>query len=559
MVMASIVISQAGRPQGLPGVSRADLSVGVEVVLTNHDNRGVESWAWKLRAVPPGSQASLRGDENPVATFAPDVPGSYVVELIVGAKYGGAVSDRRIGAVRTPLLGLRKPAAIEDREFDPTHRQWLAVAEAFDLIDAASERDLRKDGSNSPETDISWGGHGITNLGAVELEGALRFGRTRDPEAVPEKGFLYLKDIGRSTDLVYCAPDGSVIRLTKDGRLNVPASFDDRIKVGEQDEAPGYLGEKLEVVGGLSKSVVDGAVRIEPVFGSEPGTICAGDDPRLSRSEPEVAKPCGVVEPAPLVVPLSDGSSTLDAWVSKTSGTRHGTIVLGCDLAGSSDSPVVVGLHGRPIPLGEGFLRWGQGSSRMEIVAYGDSPGTVCRGDDPRLSDQRPPHGDAGGQLAGVFPTPCVVGVTEADGEQLMIGKIPNRCILARLDDKVVGIDLSGRRTVAMVLNEKVCSEHHETIGAFMLDGTQDASPVVFQIICRVTRDGLVGAVALHNATDGKPVCEMGVVETSFACRKSAAFRPLPGKRLYEVRAKVSGIGQPLDALVCMWAGLLMG
>lgn len=561
MASAAIVISQSGKPQAVPGRSRGDLSANTTVVLTNHDNTDVGSWTWELKP-PPGSKTVLQGATNPVAMFKPDVPGSYVAKLTVGTP-DGLLSDTRIAAVGTPALGLRKSAAGEKAEFDAVFGPWSAVHEAFDRIDAAASRILKADGSNSPTADIGWGGHRITGLGGAEIEGALRLGRTTDPEPVEGKAFLYLKEVRGSLDLFYCAPDGSTVRLTRDGRLNVPASFDDRIRLNPDDGRPGYLGSKVMAGGGLVTREINGALWVEPVCGSERGTLCAGDDPRLEREAfvQAVPAPSGVAAPTANSIPLSDASGTLDAWVSEAADRRPGRLALGGDLSGSASVPKVVGLHGKPVPQSEGFLRWGPKGSGLEVVPYGDSGQSVCCGNDPRLSDSRVPRGEAGGQVAGPFPSLRVVGLTEADGAPLAFGRIPEGCALVRRGGSVVGADISGRRAVALVLNEATVSETGETVGCFVLDGSQDTEPVVFQGICRVTRTGLVGTLSFHNATDGKPVVAIKVGETAFALRKTSPFKPLPGKRLYEVRMGVecSGPRRDGDKLVCMWAGLLLG
>lgn len=110
---ASILINQAGRPAGLPGVSRDDLVLGVPVVLTNGDNLGVVAWNWRLLSRPTGSLAGLDTPTLSACQFTPDLVGSYLVQLIVN----GRVRTTAIAAVRTALLGLRIPARGETDEF----------------------------------------------------------------------------------------------------------------------------------------------------------------------------------------------------------------------------------------------------------------------------------------------------------------------------------------------------------------------------------------------------------------------------------------------------------
>ena len=552
MATAAIVANQMGRPQGEPGKNRSDLSPGISVMLSNHDNAGAESWTWTL-ATPPGSKAVLRGATAPVASFIPDATGSYEIRLTVGGPEG-QVSDRRVAAVGTPFLGLRKPLA---QGGEP----WEAIFEAFDRIDGDAARSLKTDGSNTPQANIGWGGHSIVNLGGLELEGVLRLGKAKDPEAMAGKGFLYLRDIGHSTDLFYCGADGALVRLTKDGRLNVPAAFDDRIRLQEDDAEPGYLAAKLAVAPGLSKTIERNTICFAPVFGAEPDTVCRGDDPRLSDARRPLEHShdfaVGVPEPAPNAVPMANRSGKLDEWVSEATGETRGIIRLCGDLSGASGKPVVVGLRGVPFPKGAGFPRWREDDSGIDMVPYGTSAGTICQGDDARLSDPRVPVGKAEGQLSGSFPAPNVVGLTDKSGTGLKIGDVPDGCVLVRRDGEIVGADLSGRRTIAMALNEQTSSKVNELVGCFFLDGGEDVAPVSFLAISRVTRQGLVGSVKLRNATDSTMVAELKVDETAFASKRACGIRLPVGKKLYEVHISLAHGHQAKDALVCMWAGII--
>ena len=564
MAIAAIVINQQGRTRGSPGCSRDDLLLGVTVVLTNHDNTTIESWTWELLS-PAGSKASLRGIMNPIATFVPDLTGSYEIRLTTGGP-DGKIFDRRIAAVGTSFLGLRKP--VEDST-DPINNRWSAVNEAFDLIDADAMYNLKMDGSNSPKTDISWGGNKITNLGGLELDGVLRFGTVGDPEAVVGKGFLYLRDIGKSTDLFYCGADGALVRLTKDGRLNVPAAFDDRIMLNANDGAPDYLGVKLDAVKGLIKEIVNGVMRFMPVFGSKAETVCAGDDLRLSDARPSLphgkehlfggVDEIGTTEPAACVIPQADEFGRLDSWVSEATTTSKGTLRLGSDLAGSSKDPKVVGLRGVSLPEGarDSFLKWSPDGLHFEAVPYGTGVGTICGGDDARLSNSRQPMGQAGGHLTGFFPNPQVVGITDVDNNSLKIGKIPDGTVLVRRSGEIVGVDPSGRRTIAMTTNERTSSKEGELVGCFILDGGENNIPLTFLAISNVVRSGLVGIVRLHNATDNTMMAELKINETSLAGKRVCGIRLPIGKKLYEVYISLDNGQHADDALVCMWAGLL--
>jgi hypothetical protein len=563
MAIAAIVINQQGKPQGSPGLSRSDLSAGMVVVLTNHDNNEVTSWTWELLSVPLGSKTALRGVMNPIATFMPDVSGSYEIRVTVN----GGVCDRRIAAVGTNFLGIRKP--VPQDVSDPVSARWAALNEAFDLIDADAANNLKKNGSNTPSSDISWNGHRITHLGGLEVEGVLRLGKTSDPEAVIGKGFLYLRDIGHSTDLFYCGADGALVRLTKEGRLNVPASFDDRIRLNADDKDPGYLGTKFEVGLGLSKEIANGILKLAPNFGTESGTICAGDDSRLS--DTKVAKPHGrehqfegkdeiaAREPAANAIPMANENGRLDGWISEATKESKGTVRIGGDLSGSANVLKVIGLCGLPLPSGakDGFLRWNSDGTTLEVVSYGTNDQTICRGDDARLSDPRQPLGKAGGQLAGSFPNPSVIGITDQTNRSLKIGKIPDGSLLTCRNGKIDGINPSSRRTIVMALNEYVETPEEMLIGCFILDGDEDTAPMSFLTISRITRNSLSGFVRLYNVTDSTLIADIKVQETTLASRRVCGLRLPAGKKLYEVRISLTNGSKSEDRLTCMWAGLI--
>lgn len=131
MAQARIRIDQAGHPTspiGVPGASRDDLILGLQVALRNQDDTGVRSWRWSLKDRPTTSLATLSNTTAAVPTFTPDVPGTYRVELIVNEGRKGE-KDIQFAAVRN-AQGLRMPAAGEQAEagprgYMPDLEEWL--------------------------------------------------------------------------------------------------------------------------------------------------------------------------------------------------------------------------------------------------------------------------------------------------------------------------------------------------------------------------------------------------------------------------------------------------
>jgi len=326
MVLAAIVINQAGKPPGLPSQSRDDLNLGTSVSLTNNDNTGIVSWLWEFVSVPVGSSAVISGLALPSASFVPDVRGSYLIRLTVDGSPSNPAMDTRIAAVRTAFLGIRKPATSEQLQFDPVDG-WSAAQQAMiDAIDTDAALSLKRTGANSPTADINWGGYRITALGGLQDEGSLRLGETVDPSTISDKGFVYAKDDSGDTELFYMDDGGAVVQITKDGQLDVLSLQGDTLPTKAAD-------------GFLKRNAANSAWEEVP-YGTTSNTVCQGDDSRLSDSRPPTGTASGQLGgtyPGPDVRGLREISGptllTLGAISDGQALVRNGSTIVGAPLS----------------------------------------------------------------------------------------------------------------------------------------------------------------------------------------------------------------------------------
>lgn len=143
MAATALIVFDQGGP-GTPGEAFEGTTASL-VTVTNDDNTDVASWTITLTDVPPDSALvpgvlGTAADANPTASFTPDVPGSYRIELAVT---DGVTpdSDIRIFGVRNargfifpaygdlpspkPVLGSGEPGEKPDEyNFGGQSRGW---------------------------------------------------------------------------------------------------------------------------------------------------------------------------------------------------------------------------------------------------------------------------------------------------------------------------------------------------------------------------------------------------------------------------------------------------
>jgi hypothetical protein len=130
MPFASIIIRQGDL--NLTIGSRDDLVLNSVVTVFNNESP-ISSYLWQFIDKPANSAAVLTTPTQSIATFTPDVPGTYLIRLTINNNH--AHFSQVGAAVKTTNLKYRIPAALEENEFD-TLRGWAsAVDYAFGVLD----------------------------------------------------------------------------------------------------------------------------------------------------------------------------------------------------------------------------------------------------------------------------------------------------------------------------------------------------------------------------------------------------------------------------------------
>lgn len=254
--------------------------------------------------------------------------------------------------------------------------------------------------------------------------------------------------------------DGQV--LTRSGASIVgvtPVDNDELVGVTAADTTPGYLDTKIDAAAGLTATVLnpggDERLELSPTYGSTALTVCEGDDARLSDARTPTGAASGDLSstyPAPTVIAATTGSGrlTYGAVADGQVLTRSGTSIVGTTIA-SSDQLVKVtaadttaGYLGAKITpangLQENVLNPGANEELQLSPVYGAAAGTVCEGNDARLSDARAPTGAASGDLSSTYPAPTVIAATTGSG-RFTYGTIADTQVLTRSGTTLVGTD----------------------------------------------------------------------------------------------------------------------
>jgi hypothetical protein len=136
--MAAKIVMDDG---GGPVVGSIETLAATLTTLSNQSDVGVLGWQWTLRDRPAGSAAALSSLNLPSCTITPDLPGSYMIELITYLDAARTVFDgsdsQEIGIRFVGSFPWRLPAAGETIQFDPAAGWKPEVNDILDQIRTA--------------------------------------------------------------------------------------------------------------------------------------------------------------------------------------------------------------------------------------------------------------------------------------------------------------------------------------------------------------------------------------------------------------------------------------
>lgn len=107
--------------------SRSDVEVGRALLLRNADNTGVRAWFWRLNARPDGSKAEIMGAVASTASLTPDVPGSYLVSLLVAGSYRHEHEHKIV--IKAGRVTAAAEAFNAKRYHEVTSKQWTEISD----------------------------------------------------------------------------------------------------------------------------------------------------------------------------------------------------------------------------------------------------------------------------------------------------------------------------------------------------------------------------------------------------------------------------------------------
>jgi hypothetical protein len=110
---------------------------------------------------------------------------------------------------------------------------------------------------------------------------------------------------------------------------------------------------------------------------------------------------------------------------------------------------------------------------------------------------------------------------------------------------------------VSLSTNDNTDSSNYIAIGDLTLAAATffGVHTIKFSVCAFVTNGALTGTVVLYNVTDSATVATLTYTELIATRKDSAALVLDAAPKLYEVRFKVTGGGNMLDRINCMWSG----